>query len=51
MRKSRFSEVQTVRLLRQADAGEKTIGQLCRGKTDRFRPLNSGRLGVQFHFG
>ena len=30
MRKSRFSEVQIVRILRQADAGEKTVGQLCR---------------------
>jgi putative transposase len=30
MRKSRFSEVQIVRILRQADAGERTVGQLYR---------------------
>jgi putative transposase len=30
MRKSRFSEVPIVRILRQADAGERTVGQLCR---------------------
>jgi putative transposase len=30
MRKSRFSEPQIVHILRQADIGEKTIGQLCR---------------------
>jgi putative transposase len=30
MRKSRFSEPQIVHILRQADVGEKTIGQLCR---------------------
>src|SRR6185437_14554526 len=30
MRKSRFSEPQIVHMLRQADVGEKTIGQLCR---------------------
>jgi hypothetical protein len=29
MRKSRFSEVQIDRILRQVDAGEKTVGQLC----------------------
>ena len=30
MRKSRFSEPQIVHILRQAEVGEKTIGQLCR---------------------
>jgi putative transposase len=30
MRKSRFSEAQIVHILRQADVGEKTVGQLCR---------------------
>jgi putative transposase len=30
MRKSRFSEVQIVGILKQADSGEKTVGQVCR---------------------
>jgi putative transposase len=30
MRKSRFSEARIIQILRQADAAEKTVGQLCR---------------------
>ena len=30
MRKSRFTEAQIIHILRQADAGDQTIGQLCR---------------------
>jgi putative transposase len=30
MRKSRFTEAQIIHILRQADVGEKSIGQLCR---------------------
>jgi putative transposase len=31
MRTSQFSETQIVHILRQAEIGQKTIGQLCRG--------------------
>jgi putative transposase len=36
MRKSWFSEPQIVHILRQAEVGEKAIGQLCRDSVNTF---------------